>query len=46
MSGTAAQLYQQGSERMQGYCHSSTCRHALVVNFFAPGSMPDGCQCT
>lgn len=46
MSGTAARLYQEGSERMQSYCHSSACRHALVVNFFSPGSMPDGQPCT
>lgn len=46
MSGTAARLYQEGSERMQSYCHSSACRHALVVNFFSPGGMPDGQPCT
>ena len=46
MSATAAKLYQEGHERMQSYCHSSACRHARVVNFFAPGTLLDGQSCT
>ncbi len=38
-------LLQEGADRMQSFCHSSKCRHAQVVNFFAPGALKEGQPC-
>ncbi|GAX75931.1 hypothetical protein CEUSTIGMA_g3374.t1 [Chlamydomonas eustigma] len=40
LSATGRQAYEAGVTIMQGYCSTSSCRHALLVNYFNPGAFP------